>query len=495
MKKALVVIFFIVLLIVGLLLYKDFGISWDEPLQRDLGKRVFNYVHHQDPKMLRSKDKYYGPFFEYILFLAEDSLQLSTVREIYETRHLLTFLFFYISTICFYFLVKELFGSWKLALLGTLLLVLSPRIFAHSFYNTKDLAFMSACIIAFYFLIQFLKKQSYISIILFALTAAIATDIRIMALMIPALGLATFFLLTLKSKKFVHVLTLSVLFVGLYTLFVYIFFPILWEDPVDRFKEAFETMANYNQKTATLYFGKSVSSFKVPWHYTLGWIAVTTPVLYIGLFFSGIVAAVLALFKRKFLIYMLPIFGWFVLPLGAVIYFKSTLYNGWRQMFFIYPALLLISIYGMTWLQSLNVKTKKLVTYAVVVQIALVIITMAKLHPHHYVYFNEIAKLPGKIEENFELDYWGNSGKQVYEHLAKVATEEQVYVIGTHLSTEYNMHLAEGGTKFVFTKDSSQATYFIDHRSKPKQLSASGKIPVYTLVVDGNSIASVYKLN
>ena len=60
-------VFFALLLACGLLLYRDYGISWDEPTQLRIGIANYRYVTQQDPALLSLRDRYYGPLFEMLL--------------------------------------------------------------------------------------------------------------------------------------------------------------------------------------------------------------------------------------------------------------------------------------------------------------------------------------------------------------------------------------------------------------------------------------------
>ena len=52
---------------------------------------------------------------------------------------------------------------------------------------------------------------------------------------------------------------------------------------------------------------------------------------------------------------------------------------------------------------------------------------MIKNHPHQNVYFNIIAQ--NNFNENFEMDYWGTSNKNVLEYIAKNTKIKLMYII------------------------------------------------------------------
>ena len=85
--------------------------------------------------------------------------------------------------------------------------------------------------------------------------------------------------------------------------------------------------------------GNYVSRFDLPWYYIPLWIGVTTPLSFILFFFIGIWENRQHLFKKLTENTLIDIFmaGGFLVPFFSVIFFGSTLYGGWRHLFFIYP--------------------------------------------------------------------------------------------------------------------------------------------------------------
>ena len=41
-------ILFVISLVIGMMVYKDYGVAWDDPIQRDLGLVSYNYAFHKD---------------------------------------------------------------------------------------------------------------------------------------------------------------------------------------------------------------------------------------------------------------------------------------------------------------------------------------------------------------------------------------------------------------------------------------------------------------
>ena len=103
-----------------------------------------------------------------------------------------------------------------------------------------------------------------------------------------------------------------------------------------------------------LYLGSFVSATTLPWHYVPVWIIITTPIVYTFGFLIGCITSGAAILKEPFMFYTnhqkrndAIFLSWFFLPLVAVIVLKSVVYDSWRQLFFVYPAFLLISLKGL----------------------------------------------------------------------------------------------------------------------------------------------------
>ena len=153
-------LFFAVLLAVGLGVAGDYGISWDEFLNREHGVEAYKYAVQGDSHLFEYDDRYYGTAVELPLYVMEVSLGLKDSRAIFIMRHQVTFLLFVAGVAFFYVLSRRLFRSWTLALLGCAVLVISPRIFGQAFYNSKDLAFLSAFVASMFTMVVWLDAKT-----------------------------------------------------------------------------------------------------------------------------------------------------------------------------------------------------------------------------------------------------------------------------------------------------------------------------------------------
>jgi hypothetical protein len=477
-KSIIVGIFFGLIVIVGLLIHRDYGIPWDESIQRNLGTDVYKYVMGIDEDLFKNKDRLYGTAYELFLVFLETGDQ--DVKEVYHMRHLVNFLLFAAGVFFFYLLLVKRFRSVWWGLLGSLMLILSPRIFAHSFYNTKDIAFMSMFIIAAYFAVIFAENKNGWFALVAALATAVLIDIRVMGVLLPILLVDIFFINGYREKDEKYFIRYILLLI----VFVVAFWPSLWRCPVTNFIKSFDY---YPQNTSTMYFGERVKSLAVPWHYTLGWISVTTPISYLAL----------SLFGLAFFIGFIPkttredllMLGWLLVPLVITILFKSVLSDAWRHMFFIYPPVLYFAVFA---LAKASPRIRRIFLILLCINLYFVIQFMVRQHPYQNLYFNEFVSPP--YEKKFELDYWGVAYKEGYEYIAKVDKRPLIKVAFENLPGENNLMLldAEDRQRFEVVDDVASADYYLTNYRKYKNMYYESAL--YTVDVSGTRILGVHKL-
>ena len=516
--KIFVFIFFIIFLSIGLIAFDDYGLSWDEKSYRQNGIVSFDYIFQGDDSLLDYSENMFGTVFELLLIFSEKTFNLEDSRDIFLMRHLMTFLVFYLGVIFFYLLCKYYFDSWKIGLLGSLFLIVSPRIFAQSFYNSRDLFALSMFIISMYTLVKFLDKKTLLWAFLLSLTSAILINIRMVGVLVPFLTfifVIVYLILKYKSKIIWNTIFSLVLYAFLLVFFIILFWPWLWPDPFNNFIQAFKTMTfNYKGVVINLYLGSYINSRDLPWHYIPIWIVITTPILYTLSFFAGVFISIKYIFTN-FLFYFksrkrydLIILIWFFLPLSAVIVLKSSLYDAWRLMFFIYPAFLIISLKGLIALfDIIKIKFKgriyKILNATLIIFIAFSLVStiqfMIKNHPYQNIYFNSLAGRD--IENNFDLDYWGLSYRQALEYILRNDSEKtiKVYVLNTpgEITADILTPIERNRLEYV---DLDDAKYFLSNFRDHETNNLYHKVEYpyenefYSINIDGKKIMVVYKL-
>lgn len=514
-------LFFVTYLTLGLCIYQDYGVSWDEPISRMNGLVNYKYLTeyffpslvaesmHSIPNLHDWMDRDYGVAFELPVTAIERLLNLKESRDIFKFRHMATFLFSSLGVIAIYATCKKIYGDYRIGLLAALMLVLSPRIFAESFYNSKDIVFMTAIAIAIYTMTNFLSKPSLPWAVIHGFCTALAIDIRIMGIMIL---LCTIGALVIQLRK--RVIPTQQLRISAETyilatcVFIIAMFPFLWINPWVHFLVVLKNMAQFRWDSNVLYLGKMIPASNLPWHYVPVWILITTPPLYIILMIVGMAATLKQLIKNKFtlwsdnlemhdLIHLSILIG----PIAAVIILGSVLYDGWRQLYFVYPAFILLAIKGVITLSALF-KHKKLIHYSAVgIMIASFTYSaywMWAAHPMQNVYFNFLA---GKDWKNkFDLDYWGLGNRDALQYIADHDPSTLITISAdsaTPLDRALMMMPEKDASRIVLSDKTSKPLYLLTNYRQVIDRNDSKYSNEYDLfyrkVVCGETILSVFK--
>lgn len=447
------VLFFAAYLALGLSIYTDYGMSWDEALQRDHGMVTARYINYwveyteheyfwQD--LHEYPHRHYGVLFSTpMAWMEKEYLELDNFRKNFHLRHLFVFLLFWFSCIVFYRLLLKRFRHWAWAMLGVLFLVLSPRIFAHSFYNPKDLPLLSLYILSTASLFRFWLKPNWWNGLLHGLTSGLLISMRVVGLIMP---LMTIFLLftdmlfnkILEPKWYKRYSLGMLIYLPALAFFTVFFWPYLWECPWQNLQAAFDGMSQYAWQGKVLFNGAFIYGSEVGWDYIPHWMGITTPVLYLLLFGTGVASLFPALWRnirrrrgkclwardeeRK----DWAALGLILAPILAVIVKDSVVYDGWRHMFFIYPCLIYLSVLGAQYIweqighwQPQNARTiRHILVFCIALSMVATAVFMVRHHPHQNVYFNVLRS--GNQFGKYDLDYWGNSYKQGMEALVEI---------------------------------------------------------------------------
>ena len=108
--------------------------------------------------------------------------------------------------------------------------------------------------------------------------------------------------------------------------------------------------------------------------------------------------------------------AWFVLPLAAFVGLRPTMYDNFRQAFFIVPPIFMLA--GVAFDRVGRPLFQGLLILAAVLP---GILGGAHLHPYEYIYYNSLAGGVHGAEHRFELDYWGTSYRQAALELNRLA--------------------------------------------------------------------------
>ena len=522
-RKFIVLIVFILIALTSIFNLKNFGVAQDEYFSRSFGFINLNYVGQKFipeqtikfksdkniPNLNNFEHNYYnGAIFDATLSFLEILFNIKDKKNQFLLRHVFISCFFYLSLIFFYKVCNKIFTNWRISLCGVLILFLSPRIFADSFYNNKDILFMSSNIFSLFFFLVYIKYPKIRNAVLLSFFISLSICFRVMGILFPVIFFIFYILSNSNLKNnFYDPLKKTIIPVLLSLLFTYSMWPYLWENPIQNFYYAFAEIKQYNHGGHNLYFGNIIESNKTPWHYSLIWILISTPIIYIVLFFCGVFRSTQSNDKQKKLshhnninIVLYCSLSIITLSLVLIILLNSTLYNGWRHLYFIYPFIIFVALFGLEFILIFfnKIKIKLFIIFIMIFSLLDVAIWMKHNNPYQYVFFNILGK---KIDpKNFDLDYWGLSYHQNLNYLlenenfsnAKIWNSSQTKLFYSLFSLN-----EKNRNKFIEVTNIKDADYWITNYYMDKTIYDEKFFLNYDLVnsivVDGVIINSVFK--
>lgn len=446
-----------VIFIFGVCIAKDFGISWDESHHRISGQKVVVYLANffglenikPIPPELEDYDymqKRYGPIFDTISAIIEEVFEINDMKNIFIMRHYLNFTFYFIGYLCYFLLIKLLFPKNNYALLLSFFYLFHPRLFGQGFFNPKDSILQAYISIS---LIPIIRSFLYIKskdLIFSAVAIGIAISTKVVSIYLPFLFSVFYFLICyLKNLMITIIMKNLSLFYFFLLLSIFVFWPP-WTNPIKSVIDMFLMLKQYPWPGENFILGKYVSGFNLPWYYIPLWIGITTPLTFILFFFIGVwknFQLLLNEFSEKTLINNFMLTG-FLVPILAVVFLGSTLYGGWRHMFFIYPFLVYFMIMGFIffsdWMASyFKFENKYIVLFLGVIVFSPPILSIVKNHPNQSVYFNIFAGKDPML--SYEGDAWGISYRQGLEWIVENDDRDSIMISIHNSPGSRNRHM------------------------------------------------------
>ena len=438
--------------VAGVAILDDYGVAGDDLAQREIANANADYIATGATDGLDYRDyRYFGVVFDMPLLLVERALGLQDTRAIFITRHLLTHLFFIVGGFACGMLAYRMFGSRWIALLAMLMFLLYPRLYAHSFFNSKDAPFAALLLITLYITHRAFRKDTLGAFLLCGVGVGLAINLRPFALMLlpMILGMRGLDLWQAGRGERKRILASAGIFSAAAIAVVYITHPYYWEHPL-RFIETVRAVSQHHVLADNLFMGEIYRADEVPWNYIPVWFAIASPPVALALGALGCAAVCwqglahpLAALRCREIRFRIMLLGCFALPIVVVIALQSNIYNGWRQMYFLWAPFCLLAAVGLRSLAYSNVgewtsgrvaarlprwvrggmrlhMVRRTLAYgAAGFGLITTLTAMAALHPHQHVYFNALTdtKTPGALGKRYDMDYWHLTRLQLLEYL------------------------------------------------------------------------------
>ena len=412
--------------VLGVAIVDDYGVSPDDAMyQRDLGHATVDLALGDDAAFrdgrLPNFDRlrYYGAAFEVPLALVERALGLADSRDIYLMRHLLTHLAFLVGAGAAALLAHRLFGGTWPALFALAAFALHPRLYAHSFFNTKDAPFAALFMVCLCLAERAFRRGTAGAFALLGAGVGVLVNLRVMGALLFAavLGLRALDVALAPSRAARRrALATGAAFIAAAVATLYTVSPHLWPDP-SRLLDAFALLARHPDHVPSLFAGAIVRWPDIPAHYVPTWVAITTPPALLALCLAGAAVAIghgLAplggLFHAKPPRFGLLLVACLALAIAAIVAVNANVHNGWRHLYFLWAPAGLLAAGGAKWLVGAGRRRTlgRFVGGLAAVGVAAGAAQMALLHPQQHAYFNLLADrdAPERLATWYDVDRW-----------------------------------------------------------------------------------------
>lgn len=423
-----------------------YGITWDEPVDTEYGKTIVLYYvaalhgHYNGAAAHFENVAQWGHSGGFDTTLAV--LNLVSPFGKYETRHLLSAIIGLLGIIGCWKLAK-LVGGPRVAFGAALLLTITARYYGGMFNDGKDIPFATFYVWSIYFLIELLHRlpDAPWSLVCKLGTAIGATlSIRVGGLLLLCylpLVLGLWWIAKVAKNGIEEagrsLARLAAIYATVACLawgIMLVFWPWAQLQPFTRPLDALSGFSHYDWTGPVLVAGRSVMSNDLPRSYLPLWMAVTLPEIYFFGLLLGVCWTIWYLVRRGPEFSTTSIANWSIVTLAAlfpIIYAiakRPVLYDGARHFLFTVPPLACLAAGGLFWAVSgCNISVQRVAAAVAILYVLFEIVTMVRLHPDEYVYFNEfVGGLPGAYGR-YETDYWGNSYREAVKSLSRFIQE------------------------------------------------------------------------
>jgi hypothetical protein len=437
-KKSPIVLLLAANLIVGLLTFRDYGFSLDEPLFYGYADAI-GYAY--SPTAWFSGDfdinRAYGPSAgdhanrgpAYLLITRIPARLLQSMGlDVASSWHLVNFLAFQVGLYFFYIFCLRWMRPWA-AFGATAFMSTQPILWEHALINPKDPSFLVFFLITLELGFRMAERlanpqpgetklQTLKQILLPAILLGLTTNIRVLGPLAAALA-GLYFLTLRKPARIWWFIPYGLI---AYAVMV-ITWPDLWEAPFRNFYWTIRFMSD-NPTTLQVYFyGDLYPANELPLRYLPAMMLFTLTEPVWPLAGLGFVIAAIRTFRKSIRWQsLLPTLGWFAIPFFYVLLRHPPMYDGFRHFLFIVPPLFVLG--GIALDAAFDWVRRSWLQAALILALLLPgIIPDIRLHPYQYTYYNQFIGGTGKAALHFETDYWLTCYKEAVEQLEPFATQ------------------------------------------------------------------------
>ena len=426
-----ILVLLIVNIAVGLMTFRNYGLSWDEPLFYDYARALgyayspaewfsgdFNLENAYGASGTDHANR--GPAYILLARLPVgllDSLGMDNAA----AWHLVNFLTFQLGVYLLYRLAQR-WMSKPAALASAALFAWQPLLWGHSFINPKDPPFLVFFLGAVCFGFEMVDgithanpkglhddslkgaaKKPLGSLLPAAFFLGIATSIRVLG---PLAGLLVgiYALSQIKKDTLLSFTKHLAVYAALAILAAFIAWPYLWTNPLQKFIEVFGFMSDNPTQLKVLFNGTIYLADELPRRYLPVLLAFTLTEPIWPLFTVGLFLGMLKSNSRQRVLLSL-VLAWLIIPAAYVILRQPPMYDGFRHFLFMLQPLFVFAGFA---LEKIFILTKhRWVSIALTAALLTPgIYNAIQLHPYEYAYYNSFAGGTSGAFRTYETEFW-----------------------------------------------------------------------------------------
>lgn len=492
--------------LVALFAFRNYGLSWDEPLFYDYADAL-RYAY--------SPREWFSPDFDlnrafgssgsdhanrgpaYII-LARPFVALAEALDADHASawHLVNFLTFQLGVYLLYRFARR-YVSEPAALASAALFAWQPLLWGHAFINPKDIPFMvfftGAVLFGFEMIDQLADTSHRVaepqriktprlrasaaanSILLASFFLGIATSIRVLG-PLAAILVGVYALTKLKKDSLWDLVKTFAIYGVIALLVALATWPYLWLNPLQKFIEVFGFMSANPTHLPVLFGGQIYPADQLPRRYLPVLLAYTLTEPVLPLFFIGLLIA----FLRKKLITeywtLLPVFLWFLIPFAYVILRQPPMYDGYRHFLFILPPIFIFAGFAFEKIGDVILSRNAAKNLQLIIALLFLIPSIygvVQLHPYEYAYYNSFIGGVSGAFRKYETEYWLTCYKAAVENFEEqnvnLFVKREAYIAAYYADDinvrDYRAELGEiqsGDYALVNTRTNEDIKFFRD---------------------------------
>jgi hypothetical protein len=423
---------------ITLIIWQDYGVTWDERVHIDYGDALFDYYATlgADTRAVTHGDRHYGPLYDFL----GGALRAVSRLPPYQTMRLLGACAGLLGGVAVLALGR-LLGGPVAGFASLLALIVTPAYVGHAFNNPKDLPFAAAYAWALWAIARVATDLPRVQLgrwVTASVLLGAAAGVRIAGLLAWCYLGATCVVFGLQSiaaggrRELGKLLRLGLVVVGCLA-GAYVLLLALWpwaaQAPLHNVRSALTTAGNYSGWKGTTFFdGQLLTTSELPWDYLLQYLLRQLPELVL----LGATCELLwvcrdtgrAILRGQPLplVRGLVVVAVFAPPAYALLR-HTPVYDGMRHVLFIVPpacvATGVVFSRMMAWAQERGRVALLAIVAMTAAGLAHPARSLVALHPYQYIYYNWASGGLPAAAGRWELDYYGHSYKEMHRRLAE----------------------------------------------------------------------------